>query len=557
MARARGFRKQDGFTIIEVMVASLILLVGILGVTTIVNTANSTTTSNKAREQGLSLAREVIESARSVKYQSLRPSTAVATLQAMPGFANAGAGAGWTIKRRGIIYNVSVGVCSVDDPGDGTGAHVAGAFCSRSSVQATADKCQGLIGQPPKINGVGGSPGADAGDCGLDTDLDGQVNGLVQAAASPCPAGSSVSAGTCDAQPDDFKRLVTLVTWDRGAGSRYVLQQATEPFPGLSAYGAITSLPLDGGFPLDANGYTDADWTADKLTFTATSSQTANQVDWLLGGVDQGPFDSWSGTTGSFLWNVGKADPSKTTPVAGEMLDGSYLLGARVQDAGGIHGAELDAAVTLNRRIPFPPGGFSIAGAAFDAKGLPTQVVASWNAPPDRDLVGYRLYRQVGSSSSYSSVPGCDQIAVTDRTCTDLNPPGSSSVTYWVVALDKDPTSGAVRPGQESVKRSIQTANIPPTVPKFYDHKVTGGGSGISKVQLWWTASTDPDDPVDGYEIYRTGCTATTLVGTALGTATTLTDTNAPKSASCTYRVRAKDQGGAFSPFSPDYGVAT
>jgi hypothetical protein len=168
------------------------------------------------------------------------------------------------------------------------------------------------------------------------------------------------------------------------------------------------------------------------------------------------------------------------------------------------------------------------------------------------------LFWRVGGSGTWNTVQGCDAIPLTTRACTDYNPPGSQSVSYTVAALDKDPGTSALRPGQYSVVRSIQTANIPPTVPKFYDYKVTGGGSGTSKVQLWWTASTDPDDPVDAYEVYRSGCTASTLVGTALGTATTLTDTSAPKNSSCHYTIRAKDQGGAFSAFStPDYVVPT
>jgi fibronectin type 3 domain-containing protein len=130
------------------------------------------------------------------------------------------------------------------------------------------------------------------------------------------------------------------------------------------------------------------------------------------------------------------------------------------------------------------------------------------------------------------------------------------SVNYLVRALDTD-AGGATRAGQASPTRSIDVGNQPPTVPSFYDNKVTGGGSGTSKVQLWWNASTDPDDALDSYEIYRSGCTSSTLVGSALATATTLTDTAAPKGKVCTYNIRAKDVGGMYSAFSPDYQVST
>lgn len=548
MACLRKLRDERGFTIIEVMVAALILVVGILGVTTIVNASNATTTSNKAREQGLSLARELVESARSVPYQSLLPSTVVSALQGMPGFANAGAGPGWTIRRRGIVYTVAVGVCSVDDAGDTTGAHPANLFCARPTVQATADRCRALIGTPPSINGTGVAPGLDGGDCGLDTNLDGQVDNLLQTAASDCPVGTSVSADTCDAQPDDFKRLVVLVTWDRGAGSRYVLQQATVPFPGLSAYGAITSLTLhDTKYTLGANGYVVADKPT-SLAFDATSSQPATRVDWLLGGVDQGQAN-WSGTSGSFTWDLGNNAPdSETSPATGEVLDGSYLVGARVQDAGGIHGTELDVAVTLNRRIPFPPTGFSLVGLALDAQGNPTQVQANWSAPPDHDVVDYVLYRQSAGSTTWTAVPGCTAVAGT--TCTDTAPPSATSVTYKVVAQDHDPATGALRDGQSSATQSIRTANQPPTAPTNLTVKVTGGGSGAKTIALNWTASTDPDDAIQTYRIYVNG----TAVGTSNGTNTTYTDTES-KSATYTYQVSAIDSNSLEGPKSAAVSV--
>jgi prepilin-type N-terminal cleavage/methylation domain-containing protein len=531
-------RDEDGFTLIEVLVAAVLLLVGILGVATMVNAANGTTTSNKAREQGLALGRELIESARSSRYQSLRPASIVATLQAMPGFANAGAGKGWTIRRRGIVYTVSVGVCSVDDAGDHTGAHVGGAFCTRPAVQASGATCRELVGTPASISGTGAG-GADAADCGLDTNLDGQVDGLVAEGASGCPPNTSVAAGTCDAQPDDFKRLVTLVTWDRGSGSRFVLQQATVPFPGLSAYGAVTDLTLRGGYALQDDGYAVADKAA-ALTFDAQTSQEANQVNWLLGGVDQGQA-TWSGTSGSFTWNLGNAAPdSETSPVIGEAVDGTYTIGARVQDGGGIHGVERDVTVKLNRRIPFPPGNFAIAATGGG-------VTASWDAPLDRDILGYRLLLRPAGGVTPISV--CDD--VTARTCTDPDPP-SGGGEYWVVALDTDP-NGGVREGQASVPLPYVVGNVPPTVPTI----TSADASVAGKVVLTWTASTDPDDPVDAYEVYRSGCTVKTLVGSALGTGTTLTDFAAPSNATCIYNIRAKDRGGMYSAYSPSYSVNT
>ena len=537
-------RDERGFTLIEIMVAAMVLLVGILGVATIVNTANGSVTTSKAREQGLALSRDLIESARSLRYQSLRPDTVVASLQAMPGLGNAGAGPGWTIQRRGITYSVAVGVCSVDDPGDTTGAHPAGSFCVRSSVQATAATCKSLIGQPASIGGTAGATGPDAGDCGLDTNHDGQVDNLVQGPANDCPTGTSVAAGTCDEQPDDFKRLVLLVTWDRGGGSRYVLQQATVPFPGLSAYSPVSDLVLNGY--TGANGVYAVNDNPSALSFTATSSQPANQVDWLKGGVDQGPIPGWSGTTGTFSWALGNAPANETVPAGNEVVDGTYTIGARVQDAAGVHGIEKDITVKLNRRIPFAPSNFVIAGTT-NASGTVTSVKASWVAPPDRDVTGFKVYRQSSAGTDWI----CDQATVT--TCTDSSPP-SGSVTYWVVAEDVD-SSGAPRDGVTSVPATITVGNTPPTTPT-----ITSGtyDNSSKQVTLVWSASTDtPGDSIAGYDVQRSGCTAATIIGTALGTATTIKDTSAPTKVWCTYNVRALDSHGAYSGWSSSYQVKT
>ena len=58
-SRARA-SSQSGFTLIEVLVAMSILLVGVLGVVTLVDGANAVTSRTKAREGGNAIARSVI-----------------------------------------------------------------------------------------------------------------------------------------------------------------------------------------------------------------------------------------------------------------------------------------------------------------------------------------------------------------------------------------------------------------------------------------------------------------------------------------------------------------
>ena len=64
-------RDQRGFTLVEVMVAIFILLVGVLGVVSMVDGANAVTSKTRAREGGTNIARSVIEISRSVRYRDL------------------------------------------------------------------------------------------------------------------------------------------------------------------------------------------------------------------------------------------------------------------------------------------------------------------------------------------------------------------------------------------------------------------------------------------------------------------------------------------------------
>ena len=67
----RAAADQSGFTLVEVMVAVFILLIGVLGALTLLDGANAATSRTKKREAATNLARELIESARAVPYPDL------------------------------------------------------------------------------------------------------------------------------------------------------------------------------------------------------------------------------------------------------------------------------------------------------------------------------------------------------------------------------------------------------------------------------------------------------------------------------------------------------
>src|SRR5215218_8896295 len=134
MAPRSRSSSQAGFTLIEVLVAMLILLVGVLGVVTMVDGANAVTSKTKAREGGTAIARSIIEVSRSIRYRDLTQESLEAALETRPTLADSQPSVtGYTIRSRNIEYQLTLTVCSLDDPKDELGVRPAGTlFCTDS-----------------------------------------------------------------------------------------------------------------------------------------------------------------------------------------------------------------------------------------------------------------------------------------------------------------------------------------------------------------------------------------------------------------------------------------
>ena len=130
MSALSRLRTERGFTLIEVMVTMLILVIGIGATLSLIDGANARTLATKQREAGNALTREVIEAARSVPYRQLNPTSAKTTVQAIPGLEDTTPLTGaWTVERRKTVYTVEMSVCSIDDDQDGLGDITGGNYC--------------------------------------------------------------------------------------------------------------------------------------------------------------------------------------------------------------------------------------------------------------------------------------------------------------------------------------------------------------------------------------------------------------------------------------------
>lgn len=124
-----------GFTLVEVMVAMLVLLVGILGTLKLFDGALTGTAGNNARVGATNLGRELAETARGLDYDKLTPALLADTLQAR----GLGAATPWKIVRRGVSYTIAESVCTYDDAADKIASSAPDNVCSSLPPGATGD----------------------------------------------------------------------------------------------------------------------------------------------------------------------------------------------------------------------------------------------------------------------------------------------------------------------------------------------------------------------------------------------------------------------------------
>jgi len=149
-------RQSSGFSLVEVLIAALILIIGAGAAFSLIDSANRSVTFNSARVGATNLARELTEYARTVDYDLLQGNQTVPALRRHDSIAGVMSGSTWKIERRGVTYTIAADVCAFDDPKDGLGA------------------------TPP---------------------------------ANACPAAAAVAGAPVEVNPDDFRRVTYTMTW--------------------------------------------------------------------------------------------------------------------------------------------------------------------------------------------------------------------------------------------------------------------------------------------------------------------------------------------------------
>lgn len=252
MGRVPHLRSQEGFSLIELMAAALVLVVGMLGTLTLVSGANKRIVENRAREAATNLAREVAEGARAVPYPDVTPASIAEYIMLQPGLADSSSAAGWQVERRDMLFTITVDSCIMDETSDGIGDHTAtvGTFCANS------------------------------------------------------PSGATTPA---DLNPDDYKRVSIDVTRVGSPNPAVVKQTAVVNNPGSAFAPSVRSLT--------ASGYTtpyrviSTPTAGQTMTFNALVTPRAAYVPWTVDNVTQGNASGPSIDNWTFQWPIGPTVP--------------------------------------------------------------------------------------------------------------------------------------------------------------------------------------------------------------------------------------------------------
>lgn len=268
-----GLRAESGFTLVEVMVAAFILVLGVAGTLALVDGANSATAHGKEVEGATNLAREITEQSRSLPYGSVTPAGLASQLQSSsPDLASTSAAPAWTVNRRGITYQIEVDVCSIDDPKDGPGSPASAAFCPNLGPQ---------------------------------------------------------TAPATDPVPEDFKRVSVAVSWQRsGAARRYVRQVVTLSPRGADGPGVASLTATSPIFP-DPSAPVLASTSVTSVTFRVIADSSATAVIYSIDGVDRGTATAiggaWTFTVSLSGW-TDRSYEIGARAVAGGIPGNTYII---------------------------------------------------------------------------------------------------------------------------------------------------------------------------------------------------------------------------------------
>lgn len=544
---------ERGFTIIEVMVAVFVLLLGVLGVATMMDTANAITDNTKAREGASALSRQLLEDARTVPYAEL-DSTSNGVNQLQTDLQNLGVADadgnpanGWQVVRRNITFNVTVYACIFDDKSDGARVQgTSGEWCPGSATPVAS-------GTPTGPNGLDKNPDDFRR---VEVDVTWSFNGKTPSCRDQTTAGGGLGVVATNNSGQFCVQQSELIPNPSG-GLGPGISNITPIYTGADGAGNThDSVLASSGVDKGAIEDDAAQDVSTNMGFNVTTSSPADQVVWSSDDGSSGTAtqtDS-AGVKWSFTWNYPTSPPLPDGPHVVTIQ--AFLLS--------LAGRPKTFTQDFNRFIPAGPSTniTDSAGNPIPAAGVDTRngriVELNWNEGSDNDLAGYAAFLEPpgatapglnnGNNNASSDSIACPFNAnTTQLNCYDPNPPSSGVRNYYILPFDTPWTnlvplmlnppvysnscggvSGAcwtcpslngntnlnvslpivttVRPGCPSQNISVDItagiANQGPTWPSGACFNVSTNAAGLPQLD-WSSFPASDSDGVIFYRIYR------------------------------------------------------
>ena len=544
-------RDDRGFTLVEVLAATVLLLIGILGTLAMIDTANSATAGNQNRSAANNLTRQISETAKQVPYSSLTstgvltalqgqidadPNTAGMQTDAEPGTS------GWQIyapvrpsdaSSKVLTFTVSVSECSVDDSKDGYGVHDPSmTWCGATTGVADSApedyKRVSVTITPPSGSGVSSS--VTHSEIVSNSRLDGSAmvgvgSGSALIMNGLC-GGCSQAAWTSYGQVAPCKTFTVTVGTDKcnpsynGASqTNYSGNSITSiPFKAIwsTAPASVKFYVIDYG----ANNHTwPGSWPTDTLLGNATVDPTNSRV--------------WN-----YTWALANTYPNQTP-------DGYYGIKAVAYDASGTQIDVQPMAFWLNRFIPdmkawTPPntGRDALWCSGTCPANAKPDVEWAYSASPcacrlDNDIKDFEVYR-TGSATvvcTLSDLQWYNRSALVQNfyglfnyryiLCQDNTTPatsGSVTDTLRVASFSPDGLAETEGGNVQAASPSVNAVDTRPVAPSSFTVSWTGAAGQVHNLQFNWSVASmspakgdaDAGDCVVAFRIYQSATAAAT-----------------------------------------------
>jgi len=214
----------------------------------------------------------------------------------------------------------------------------------------------------------------------------------------------------------------------------------------------------------------------------------------------------------------------------------SYTYAVSAVDQSGNESPQSSPASAVTPSCPPPAAPTALTAVAASCQ----RVALSWIASTGVNAIqSYNVYRNAVL---------IQQVAGASTGATDSTASASTSYSYTVTAVDTaGSVSGASNAASVTTPACVDTT--PPTVPTG----LTVTSASCSQINLSWNASTDPDSPVKGYNIYRNGA----FNEQVLAPATAAANTGLAASTRYSYTVTAIDGAGNESAASTAASATT